>query len=166
MKSYTMFNYDLLFGDHFAKVSNQAKLYYIKLNFYADRGFVANPISVLDSLGFDKSVFQELVINGEILTLPNRCEVFITSYFVHNRFNGKGDNKAAKSWLSSPFAQYWKGKLWTKGNGVATFKPQDEPTVTDPLANVIAPVSNQDWNNLFDGEPQPTVNGEDDDLPF
>ncbi len=119
MKSYSMFNFDMLFSDHMAKVSDQAKLYYIKLCFFANNGFVANPISVLDSMGYDKSVYHELVANGELLTLPDRCEVFITSYFVHNHLK-------PGSWLKTPFAIYWKGKLFTKKNGVATFKPQGE----------------------------------------
>ena len=44
MKDYTMFNFNFLFNDHFAKVSNQAKLYYVALNFYAINGFVPNPL--------------------------------------------------------------------------------------------------------------------------
>ena len=170
MKNYTMFDFNLLFGDHFAKVSNQAKLYYIKLNFYADHGFVANPLSVLDSLGFDKSVFQELINNGEILSLPDRCEVFITSYFVHN-------NKFKPSeWLKSPFAVYWKGKLWTKKNGVATFKPQGEEVVSrDPLDIIVPPtevstpteVPQTDWDKLFDGDDEAVDSVvTDNDLPF
>lgn len=104
-----------------AKVSDKAKLYYIKLNFFANNGFVANPLSVLDSMGegYDKSVFYELVNNGELLTLPDRCEVFITSYFVHNHFN-------VSSWTHTVYYPYWKGKLYTKKNGVATFTPQKE----------------------------------------
>ena len=123
-----MFNFDLLFGDHMAKVSDQAKLYYIKLHFFANCGFVANPISVLDSMGYDKSVYQELINNGELLKLPDRCEVFITSYFVHNHFK-------ASSWLNTPYAPYWKGKLFTKKNGVATFTPQtdEEPIQKNEL---------------------------------
>ena len=163
MKNSTMFKYDLLFGDHFAKVSNQAKLYYIKLNFYCDRGFVANPMSVLDSLNFDKSVFQELVANGEILTLPDRCEVFITSYFVHNSFK-------PSEWLKSPFAVYWKGKLWTKKNGVATFKPQSEEIEKNPLDAIIKieqPVDEKKWDELFENSNQKEIEvGKDDDLPF
>lgn len=121
MKSNVMFNFEMLFGDHMAKVSDKAKLYYIKLNFFANNGFVANPLSVLDSMGegYDKSVFYELVNNGELLTLPDRCEVFITSYFVHNHFN-------ASSWTHTVYFPYWKGKLYTKKNGVATFTPQKE----------------------------------------
>ncbi len=121
MKSNVMFNFEMLFGDHMAKVSDKAKLYYIKLNFFANNGFVANPLSVLDSMGegYDKSVFYELVNNGELLTLPDRCEVFITSYFVHNHFN-------VSSWTHTVYYPYWKGKLYTKKNGVATFTPQKE----------------------------------------
>lgn len=122
MKNYAMFNYNFLFSDHFAKLSDQAKLYYIKLNFYADNGFVSNPLQVLDSLNYDHSVLDELITNGDILTLPDRNEVFITLFFVHN--------KGAKhlSWLNSPFKPYWFGKLFIKKeNGVATLKPQAEP---------------------------------------
>ena len=167
MKSETMFSFDLLFGDHMAKVSNQAKLYYIKLNFYARNGFVANPMSVLDSLGFDKSVFQELVNNGEILTLPNRCEVFITSYFVHNHFD-------PKTWLKTPFAQYWKGKLYTKKNGVATFNPQGDED-KDPLDYIKVPKeeepkqepnpTKEEWDKLFEPD-APKEETEDEDYPF
>lgn len=136
MKDYTMFNFNYLFNDHFAKISNQAKLYYIKLNFYSDRGFVPNPMSVLDSLGFDKSVYWELVKNEELLTLPDRCEVFITSYYLHNHhFN-------CNEWYKSPFAIYWTGKLRVKKNGVATFNPDglDEPKPpVEQLANVTSP---------------------------
>lgn len=136
MKDYCMFNFDYLFSDHFAQVSNQAKLYYIKLCFYANRGFVANPMSVLDSLGFDKSVYWELVKNDEILTLPDRSEVFITSYFIHN------PGLRAKELGFSPFWIYWRGKLHLKRNGVATFKAEglyDNSPNLDPLANVQAP---------------------------
>ena len=126
MKSNVMFNFDLLYGDHMAKVSNKAKLYYIKLNFYANNGFVPNPLSVLDSMGegYDKSVYQELVNNGELLTLPDRSEVFITSYFVHNHFS-------PSSWTHTIYYPYWKGKLYTKKNGVATFTPQGEEQPTE-----------------------------------
>ena len=136
MKTSTMFNFDLLFGDHMAKCSDQAKLYYIKLCFFANCGFVANPLSVLDSLGYDKGVYQELIDNGEILKLPDRCEVFITAYFVHNHFK-------ASSWLSTPYAPYWKGKLYTKKNGIATFTPQSnepeekEETIHDQIIETI-----------------------------
>ena len=116
MKNYTMFSYEYLFSDYFANVSMQAKLYYIKLNFFAEYGFVPNPLEILDSLGYDKSVLLELIRSEEVLTLPNRKEVFLTSYFIHNyRFN-------PFDWNKSPFAVYWKGKLFIKKNGVATFK--------------------------------------------
>lgn len=134
MKSRTMFCYEFLFGDHFAKVSNQAKLYYIALNFYSDRGFVANPMGVLDMLGYDKSVYWELVKNEELLTLPDRCEVFITSYYIHNdKFN-------PKEWYKSPFSIYWIGKLYIKKNGVATFNPDGIPQEEkEPLSNIESP---------------------------
>lgn len=134
MKTYTQFNYNWLFGDYFAKVSNQAKLYYVALNFYADRGFVPNPKRVLDSLGYDISVYYELVKNGELLVLPDRCEVFITSYYIHNnKFNNM-------EWLKSPFSVYWRGKLYIKKNGVATFNPQGLQTLEkEPLADVETP---------------------------
>ena len=119
MKSSAMFNFDYLFGDHMAQVSDQAKLYYIKLCFFANCGFVANPKSVADSMGYDKSVIDELIGIGELLKLPDRAEVFITSYFVHNHFN-------PSSWTKTPYFPYWKGKLWTKKNGVATFKKPEE----------------------------------------
>ena len=132
MKTSSLFNYDMLFGDHMAKVSDKAKLYYIKLCFFANNGFVANPLSILDSMGYDKSVFHELVANEELLTLPDRCEVFITAYFVHNHLN-------PASWLKTPFAPYWRGKLWTKSNGVATFKPQPkkEENVGEQIINQV-----------------------------
>lgn len=105
-----------------AKVSDKAKLYYIKLCFFANNGFVPNPLSVLDSMGpgYDKSIYKELVDNGEILTIPDRAEVFITSYFVHNHFN-------PSAWTKTIYFPYWKDKIWTKRNGVATLKkPQNE----------------------------------------
>lgn len=124
MRDRLCLDYKYIFGDHMARCSHQAKLYYIKLMFHAENGFVANSLEILDSLGFDKSVFIELVANEEILTLPGRSEVFITSYFLHTHFN-------PASWLSSPYAIYWKGKLYTKKNGVATFTPQSN---ADPSA--------------------------------
>lgn len=131
MKNYTVFNYQFLFGDHMAKVSNQAKLYYVNLCFFAENGFVANPIQVLDSMGFDKSVYYELINNGELLYLPNRSEVFICSYYLHN----KGEKPM--NWLSSPFSIYWRGKLFIKKNGVATFNPLAE--TVDPLDKIKEP---------------------------
>ena len=162
MKSFTIFNFDMLFGDHMAKVSNQAKLYYIKLNFYADNGFVANPLSILDSLGFDKSVLQELINNDEVLTLEGRSEIFITAYYVHNK------GLKASAWLKSPFAQYWKGKLWTKKNGVATFTPQKE--TDDPLAQIVNIETPQirdedEWDKIVDNDKADDPYN-DDDLPF
>lgn len=132
MKEYTMFSFEFLFNDHFAQVSDQAKMLYIKMNFYATNGFVANPYAILDSLGYDKSVLQELIINEDILSLPDRCEVFITAYFVHN----KGLNK--KTWWNSPFAVYWKGKLQLKENGIATFKQQE--AAKTPLSSLNLPL--------------------------
>ena len=137
MKNYTMFNYDFLFGDHFAKVSKQAKLYYIALNFFANNGFVANPMSVLDSLGYDIGVFNELKANGELLQLEGRSEVFITSYFIHN----KGID--------------WEDKLFVKKNGVVKFAPEGLPKAEpkDPLDKIEEPKeeteenNSDDWNN-------------------
>ena len=123
MKNYTIFNYDYLFGDHFATVSDQAKLLYVKMNFFANNGFVSNPKSILDSLGYDKGCLTELISIGEILTMPNRAEVFITAYFVHN--------KALKtsSWTFTTYAPYWKGKLWIKENRIATLKEKTNKDV-------------------------------------
>lgn len=115
-----MFNYDFLFGDHFAKASPKAKLLYINLSFYADCGFVANPKQICKSMGYDESVLQELIDIDELLTLEGRAEMFITSYFVHNT------NFKPFSWLSSPFGEYWKNKMWMKKNKIATLKKQDK----------------------------------------
>lgn len=153
MKNYTCFNYDFLFGDHFAKVSNQAKLYYIKLNFHANNGFVANPMSVLDSLGYDKSVFNELVANGELLTIPDRCEVFIASYFVHNK------GLKPFSWRSTPYAVYWENKLYVKKNGVVDFEPEGFPgghhsydnEPKDPLDKIEVATNEEESVNDGDG---------------
>lgn len=117
MKSYALFNYDYLFNDYFSQISNEARLLYIKMNFFAVNGFVTNPLEILDSLNYDKGVLQELINIGEVLTLEGRSEVFITSYFIHN----KGINK--HSWKSTPYAIYWKKKLNVKKNGVATMRP-------------------------------------------
>lgn len=124
MRNNLVFNYDMLFSDHFKRVSDKAKWYYVNLMFHADNGFVSNPLSLLDSMGdgYTKDVLIELIKNEDVLTLPDRCEIFITSYFVHTHFK-------PMSWLSSPFSIYWKGKLFLKKNGVATFKPQKEETV-------------------------------------
>ena len=119
MKDYALLNYDFLFNDHLAKCSHEAKLYYIKMMFFANNGFVANPKQVLDSLGYDIGVLHELIAADELLTIPGRDEMFITSYFIHTKFN-------PMSWLSTPFAIYWKGKLWVKKNGIATLKKQPE----------------------------------------
>ena len=151
MRNYTMFNYNFLFCDHFAKISNQAKLYYVALNFYANNGFVANPMMVLDSLGYDKGVFQELVNNGELLTLPDRAEVFIASYFIHNK------GMKPYSWKSTPYAVYWENKLYIKKNGVATFTPNQVE-------------EEKDFNSQIDfiddteaeEEPTPTLDESDD----
>ena len=150
MKKYTMFYYPFLFSDHMAKVSNQAKLYYIALNFYAINGFVSNPLQILDSFGYDKSVLEELIKAEEVLKLEDRDEIFITSYFVHNR----GLNPM--SWLSTPFAIYWKGKLFIKkDNGVATFTPQGdeskrEKKVNDPLDSLQQPSDVEaEWDTLL-----------------
>ena len=155
-----MFYYPFLFSDHMAKVSNQAKLYYIALNFYAINGFVANPLQILDSFGYDKSVLQELINNEEILALPDREEVFITSYFVHNK------GLKPITWLSTPFAPYWKGKLFIKkDNGVATFTPQgEEPKQKDPMDKIIPPKDDEeekdeDLNWDFIDEPGSELKG-------
>lgn len=135
MKDYTEFCYDFLLGDHFAKVSNEALIYYIALNFNATNGFVANPLRVLDSLGFCRTVFDELVANEEIITQPDRSEIFITAYFIHNPGFKPG------SWLSSPFAPYWLGKLNTKSNRIAKFNPEGKKPKNndDPLAVIQEP---------------------------
>lgn len=136
MKDYILLNYDYIFNDHMAKCSHQAKLYYIKLMFFANNGFVSNPKEILDSFGFDIGVLNELIANDEIKTLPGRDEVFITSYFIHTKFN-------PASWTKTPFAEYWRGKLYIKKNGVATFKPQESED--DPL---------QDVNKIDDSKPE------------
>lgn len=152
MKNYTCFNYNFLFCDHFAKISNEARLYYIKLNFYADNGFVPNPLQVLDSLGYDKSVLNELVANKEILQLSDRCEVFISSYFVHN----KGLKRS--SWKATPYAVYWENKLYVKQNGIVDFAPEGLPKKEyDPLDKIEEPkedaTNNQnnvdDWDKMM-----------------
>lgn len=131
MKNYTCFNYNFLFCDHFAKISNEARLYYIKLNFYADNGFVPNPMQVLDSLGYSKDVYNELIRNGELLTIPDRCEVFISSYFVHNK------GLKPYCWKSTPYAVYWENKLYVKKNGVVDFAPEGLPKKErDPLDKI------------------------------
>ena len=78
-------------------------------------------------MGYDKSVLQELINAGEVLKLPDRAEVFITSYFVHNHFK-------PSAWTNTIYYPYWKGKLYTKKNGMATFTPQpkEEEKVEEP----------------------------------
>lgn len=124
MKDRICLDFNYLFTDHMAKCSNQAKLYYIKLMFFANNGFVANPLEVLDSFGFDRGVLDELIANDDILTIPGRSEVFITAYFIHTKFN-------PASWLNTPFSIYWKGRLRTKPNGVATFKKPNTEEMTE-----------------------------------
>ena len=165
MKNYTCFNYNFLFCDHFAKISNEARLYYIKLNFYADNGFVPNPLQVLDSLGYDKSVFNELVANKEILVLPDRCEVFISSYFVHN----KGLKRSC--WKSTPYAVYWENKLYVKQNGIVDFAPEGlTKKESDPLDKIEEPKEEaQDYDQIMQ-ELEKTLPAkkepEKDGLPF
>lgn len=141
MKQYAMFNYDFLFNDHFAKVSSDAKLLYVNMMFYSNEGFVANPISILDSMGYDKGVLQELIDNGEILTLNGRDEVFITSYYVHNHnFNYYG-------WTKTPFAQYWKGKIFIKRNRIATLRKLSEEETAPQTQNYDKPIQQTIINN-------------------
>ena len=149
MKTYTMFNYEFLFGDFQAKLSPEAKLLYVKLNFYANNGFVANPISICDSMGYDKGVLMELIAAEELLSLPNRSEVFITSYFVHNRVN-------PASWLKTPYAQYWRGKLWTKKNGMATFKKQGPEEKGESDEQPTQEEDEKSWGELLDQISEPT----------
>ena len=168
MKNYTMFNYNYLFSDHMAKVSKQAKLYYIALNFYAINGFVPNPLQVLDSLGYDRSVLDELIANEEILVIPDRSEVFIASYFVHNK------GMQCYSWRKTPYAVYWENRLHVKKNGVCTFKAEgediDEPK--DCLDRITEPTeSDQFKKHLRDLtergiQPEPEVDDDEDALPF
>jgi len=145
MKNRICLDYNYIFGDYFATVSEQARLYYIHLLFYADKGFVANPIQVLDSMGYDKEVYYELLKNEEILSIPGRKEIFITSYFVHNKFS-------SYEWTKSTFATYWKGKLFFKENGIATLKKADEEAENNDI--VVKPY------NVDDGD------SKDDTLPF
>lgn len=146
MKTYTLFNYEFLFNDHLAKCSKEAQLLYIKLNFYANNGFVPNPLQVLDSLNYDKSILKELICAEEILTLPNRDEVFITSYYVHNY---KIDTR---SWLKTVYAEYWKGKLWIKQNRIATLK-EYKPKAAAELPKAQEQPETQDgssWEKLYE----------------
>lgn len=115
MKDYCLFNYDFLWNDHFQMVSDHAKLLYIKMNFYAVNGFVANPIQVCQSLGYDLQTLNELEANDEILRLPNRSEIFITSYFVHNK------GLDIKSFYNTIYAPYWKERIYFKNNRIASY---------------------------------------------
>lgn len=143
MKNYTCFNYNFLFCDHFAKISNEARLYYIKLNFYADNGFVPNPMQVLDSLGYSKDVYNELVANGELLSIPDRCEIFIASYFIHNK------GLKPYCWKSTPYAIYWENKLYVKRNGVVDFAPEGLPKKeeSDPLEKIDVATNEEECVN-------------------
>ena len=127
MKNYAMFKYEFLFGDYFAKASPKAKLLYVNLSFYADCGFVANPVQICKAMGYDESVLQELVSIGELLTLPGRSEMFIASYFVHNV------NFKPLSWIKTPFGEYWKGKLFVKDNRIATLNTKYARTPAQKL---------------------------------
>lgn len=118
MHNFAMFNYDYLFGDHFAKVSLKAKLLYVNLSFFANSGFVPNPKQICANLGFNESVLQELIDIEEILTIEGRQEMFLTSYFVHN------PNFNCLNWTHTPYATYWRGKLWMKKNRIATFSKE------------------------------------------
>ena len=120
MKNYTMFNYEFLFGDHFSQISEEARMLYIKMNFYANNGFVANPLALIDSLGYTRDALIELINNGDVLKLEDRSEVFITAYFVHNV------GMDAHSWQKTNYYYYWKGKLWIKQNRIATLDPKKE----------------------------------------
>ena len=113
--NYTLLNGDYFKSDNFCKLSEQARLYYIMLLLEANNGFVSNPKGILDSMNYDKSVLIELVENGDVLAKPNRDEIFITCFYVHN----KGNN--TYGWKNTPFAIYWKD-LWVKQNRVATLK--------------------------------------------
>lgn len=145
-----MFNYDYLFGDHFKNVSAEARLYYIELSFSAINGFVANARSIANCGNYPSSVFKELVDNGDLLTLPDRSEVFITSYFIHN----KGISNL--SWTSTQYYPYWKGKLFIKKNGVATFNPQPTEPKMDLDTKVEARHQNDNdpLKNIVDDEPE------------
>lgn len=147
MRNYVLLNWEYLFGDYQAKLSEKAKIYYVKLMFFANNGFVGDPKQVLDSLGYDIGILNELIIAGEVLRIPGRDEIFITSYFVHTKFN-------PMSWLSNPYAIYWKGKLWVKKNGIATLKEQ--PKEKDPMDQIKQPEEtwtkqdDLDWNKMLD----------------
>ena len=140
MKNYTMFNYDYLFGDHFANVSDQAKLLYIKMNFYAVNGFVSNPLGLLDSLGFTRDALNELVANGDVLKLPDRSELFVTAFFVHNK------GVTPSCWTHTNFYPYWKGKLWIKENRIATLSPKKNKE-EDVFFN--KPTTDDEWDSVM-----------------
>lgn len=142
MKDRICLDFKYIFSDHLGKCSDQAKLYYIKLMFFASNGFVANPLEILKSLNYDIKVFYELKNADEILTLPGRDEVFITAYFVHTHFN-------PASWLSTPYATYWRGHLRTKSNGVATFK-KIEPETNEEKDDSENTKFSEDWAKLLD----------------
>lgn len=133
MKEYTMLNYGMIFSEKFSRISNQAKLLYIKLNFYAIKGFVTNPMQILNSLNYDKKVFDELVDNGDILTLEGRGEIFITAYYVHNYSFPRSE------WLRSPFAPYWKKKMTVNEDGLAVFGTYMPMSKNELLGNVSEP---------------------------
>lgn len=146
MRNYVLLNWEYLFGDYQAKLSEKAKIYYVKLMFFANNGFVGDPKQVLDSLGYDIGILNELIIAGEVLRIPGRDEIFITSYFVHTKFN-------PMSWLSNPYAIYWKGKLWVKKNGIATLKEQ--PKEKDPMDQFKQSEETEeqgglDWDKMLD----------------
>lgn len=120
MKGYALFKFSYLFSDHMAKASPEARLLYINMNFHAENGFVPNPRQLLDQMGLDHSYLDELVSLDEVLTIPDREEVFITAFFVHN----KGANP--RTWWNTPYGIYWQGKLSIKKNRIATLKPIKE----------------------------------------
>ena len=123
-----MLNYDFFAGDHFNKVSAEARLLYIHFNFYANAGFVPNPKQICKSLGFEESTIDELLSINEIMSIPDRSEIFITSYFIHN------PNFNALAWTKTPYFTYWKGKLWMKKNRIATFsKDKAEQSMDESL---------------------------------
>lgn len=140
MKNYTMFSYEMLMGDHHAKLSPEARLYYIELNFYSNNGFVANPIKILDSNNYDRGILQELISNDDILSIPDRSEVFITAYFAHNPKLNK------YTWKNTPYGIYWENKMYVKKNGIAKLMTEEEIAEnirrkqgTDHLAKIIEP---------------------------
>lgn len=134
-----LFNYQFLFGDHTAKLSNEAKLLLIEMMFHADYGFVSTAKGIIDSRGFTLDHLQELINNGDVLQIPNRCEVFMTCYFVHNDFD-------PKCWMKSVFYTYWKDKLYIKTNRIAALKKnKDQQTEELNASNVIPNKPDEDW---------------------